>query len=285
MVNQKKSFILSSKHGKKSFLSDVRFRANEKRKPVVLFIHGFKGFKDWGYFDLMANHFSQANFVFVKMNLSHNGTTPESPLDFADLEAFGNNNYTIELDDIGLMLDHIVSDSFPVPKVELDANQIFLMGHSRGGGISIIKAAEDSRVKKLITLASVSTLTSVMPNSGIIDKWKQEGVHYIFNTRTKQNMPLYYQLAEDYLANKQRFNVLVCESQLNIPHLIIHGDQDETVPLDSANELAERSSRGELYVIKGGNHVLGGSHPYRGSQLPEHAKLATEKAIKFLGNT
>ena len=255
MNNQKQSFILRSKYGNKSFLSDVRFDQNGQRKPIVLFIHGFKGFKDWGYFDLMGDHFSQAGFVFVKMNLSHNGTTPESPLDFADLEAFGNNNYTIELDDIGLVLDHIESDQFPVSKKEVNTNQIFLMGHSRGGGISIIKAAEDSRVKKLVTLASVSSLTSVMPVAEILDTWKQEGVHYIFNSRTKQNMPLYYQLAEDYIANEQRFNVLKCESRLDIPHLIIHGDQDETVPLDSAIALQEISDSTELFVIKGGNHV------------------------------
>ncbi|MEQ6122074.1 hypothetical protein [Reichenbachiella sp. MALMAid0571] len=91
MNNQKESFILASKHGNKSFLSDVRYEKNGIKKAVVLFIHGFKGFKDWGYFNLMADHFSDTNFVFVKMNLSHNGTTPESPLDFADLEAFGNN--------------------------------------------------------------------------------------------------------------------------------------------------------------------------------------------------
>ena len=181
------------------------------------------------------------------------------------------------------MLDHIGSDQFPVPKEELDTNKIFLMGHSRGGGISIIKAAEDSRVKKIVTLASVSTLTSVMPISDIIDTWKQEGVHFIFNSRTKQNMPLYYQLAEDYIANEQRFNVMECESRSDIPHLIIHGDQDETVPLDSAIALEEISGSAELFVIKGGNHVLGGSHPFPESQLPEHALHAINKAINFLG--
>ncbi|MEQ6118214.1 hypothetical protein [Reichenbachiella sp. MALMAid0571] len=180
------------------------------------------------------------------------------------------------------MLDHIESDLFPVPKEELNFNQIFLMGHSRGGGISIIKAAEDSRIKKLITLASVSSLTSVMPVSEILDTWKQKGVHYIFNSRTKQNMPLYYQLAEDYFANEQRFNVLKCESQLDIPHLIIHGNQDETVSLDSAIELTEISDTAELFVIKDGNHVLGGSHPFPESQLPDHALLAVNKAIDFL---
>ena len=40
--------------------------------------------------------------------------------------------------------------------IALDVETLILMGHSRGGGIVTIKTSEDSRVKKLITLAGVS---------------------------------------------------------------------------------------------------------------------------------
>ena len=50
----------------------------------------------------MADRFADAGFVFVKFNLSHNGTTIEHPIDFVDLEAFGNNNFAKELDDLGV---------------------------------------------------------------------------------------------------------------------------------------------------------------------------------------
>ncbi|WP_435524823.1 hypothetical protein [Chryseobacterium indoltheticum] len=39
----------------------------------------------------------------VKFNFSHNGTTVEDPENFADLEAFGNNNYSKELSDLGVL--------------------------------------------------------------------------------------------------------------------------------------------------------------------------------------
>lgn len=281
MQRQSESFILNSLHNKRAFLSDVRYLPNGKRKPIILLIHGFKGFKDFMYFNLLSDLLCDAGFVMVKMNLSHNGTTPEQPVDFADLEAFGNNNYTIELDDIGIMLDHIEGPDFKVDKGELDLNEIYLMGHSRGGGISIIKAYEDNRIKKLVTLASVSSLTSVMPVS-VIEEWKKTGVHYVFNGRTKQDMPLYYQLAEDYLVNETRFNVLECEKKLNIPHLIIHGDKDETVSVDSAIEINEKCKNGKLVIIKDATHTFGGFQPYNEKTLPEHAAIALQEIIKFL---
>lgn len=281
MHRQSESFILNSLHDNKPFLSDVRYLQNRKKKPIILLIHGFKGFKDFMYFNLLADLLCDTGFVVVKMNLSHNGTTPKQPIDFADLEAFGNNNYTIELDDIGVMLDHIESSGFKVDKEEFDLSKIYLMGHSRGGGIAIVKAAEDNRIKKLVTLASVSSLTSVMPVSDFAE-WKKTGVHFVFNGRTKQDMPLYYQLAEDYFANEARFNLLKCEAKLEIPHLIIHGDKDETVSVDSAMEINEKCKNGKLIIIKEATHTFGGFHPYTENKLPKHAAIALEQIIDFL---
>ena len=80
------------------FLLDVIFKSNKKKKPVVIFSHGFKGFKDWGSFNQIANIFAEKEVVFIKYNFSHNGTTLDNPMHFDDLESFSQNNYTKELD-------------------------------------------------------------------------------------------------------------------------------------------------------------------------------------------
>ena len=80
----------------KPILLDQTISGNGGSKGVVVFCHGFKGFKDWGHFNKVSEMFANAGFVFVKFNFSHNGTSPESPSDFVDLEAFGNNNFSIE---------------------------------------------------------------------------------------------------------------------------------------------------------------------------------------------
>ncbi len=53
---------------------------------------------------MIAGQFVRAGFAFLKFNFSHNGTTPDHPQDFVDLEAFGNNNYTKQLFDLGKVL-------------------------------------------------------------------------------------------------------------------------------------------------------------------------------------
>ena len=127
-------------------------------KPIIIFCHGYKGFKDWGAWNLMAEAFAKAGFFFVKFNFSYNGGTMEQPIDFPDLEAFGNNNYSIELDDLDCVIDWVCSNS--EIKKEGNINNITLLGHSRGGGIVSIKAEEDSRIKKVISLAGVSDYKS-----------------------------------------------------------------------------------------------------------------------------
>lgn len=89
---------LTSTHNNRKFMADARFKNDGKSKPVIVFNHGFKGFKDWGPFNIIADKFAEAGFIFVKMNFSHNGITPDKPNDFTDLEAFANNNFCIELD-------------------------------------------------------------------------------------------------------------------------------------------------------------------------------------------
>lgn len=273
-----KNIILAGKHGK-PILADVYFIDNNKPKPVVIFCHGYKGFKDWGAWHLMAKTFAKAGFFFIKFNFSHNGGTIDQPIDFPDLEAFGNNNYTIELDDLETVIDWIYTNS--EFKKETNTNAISLIGHSRGGGIVSIKAEEDSRIKKLVTLASVSDFKSRMGNTTDIATWKKDGVKYVENGRTKQQMPHFYQFYEDFKANEKRLTIKNAVSNLKIPHLIIHGDTDTSVSIEEAKNLHNWNPNSHLKVVKGANHVFGASHPWEKDMLPNHLKIIIALIISF----
>lgn len=254
---------------------------SKRTKPSLssLFVHGFKGFKDWGHFDLLAKAFAQQGFVFIKFNFSHNGTTPENPLKFGDLDAFGKNNYIIELNDLEKVIDWALSD--PSMAQEVDQDAVYLLGHSRGGGISILKAAEDPRVKKLVTWASVSDFLN-RNKKLTIDTWHEKGVVYTFNARTKQQMPLYLQFYETLQAHKERLNVMKAAKRLTIPFLIIHGTKDEAVDLKDAEELHRAAKDSELLVVGEAGHTFGVKHPFEELSFPEHAQFAIERTIHFL---
>ena len=98
----------------------------------------------------MAEQFALEGFHFIKFNFSHNGGTMDTPIDFPDLEAFGQNNYSKELEDLKDVVDW--SQTYFLNNNNANVNDIYLIGHSRGGGIVSIFAEEDSRIKKVVTL-------------------------------------------------------------------------------------------------------------------------------------
>lgn len=271
---------LPSLHNNSPILFDVRFIKNDTKKPIIIFIHGFKGFKDWGHFDLLADYFAESGFVFCKLNLSHNGTTPEHPTEFVDLEAFGQNNFSKELDDIGNMIDYFYSSQNDIPDGEMDKDNLFLLGHSRGGGIALLKTKEDERVKAVATLAAISDLQSGWSKERVA-QWKKEGVYYVYNGRTKQNMPLYYQIVEDFNDNKERLDIPGATKKLGKPALIIHGTKDETLPITMARDIKDWSPSAELLILEDANHTFGGYHPYTLKALPVHSLKAAEAVNHF----
>jgi uncharacterized protein len=265
-------------HGKPIVL-DLFFDPAITSQALVIFCHGFKGFKDWGHFNAVAEQFANNGLTFLKFNFSHNGTTPEDPLNFGDPEAFGNNNYIIELDD----LKQVISWAIDCEELRgvINRNRICLVGHSRGGGIAILKAAEDIRIRKLVAWASVSNF--VNRNKKLtVDTWKRDKVIYAHNARTGQDMPMYLQFYEIMMSNRARLNILKAARSLKIPFLIIHGTADEAVPYNEAELLHQSAKRSELLPVKNGNHTFGASHPYKNQVLPADASLVISSTINFL---
>lgn len=274
-----KNIIINGKHHK-PILIDVFYVDNDLPKPILIFCHGYKGFKDWGAWNLMAKALAKAGFYFVKFNFSHNGVTVEQPIDFCDLEAFGNNNYTKELDDLESVIDWVYHN--PEIKNKADIHNINLLGHSRAGGIVTIKAEEDNRIKKVISLAGVCDFGKRASTKGNIEKWKKDGVKYVINGRTKQKMPHYYQFYEDFIANKNRLTIKRAVSNLTIPYLIIHGNADHSVFIEEAHNLYAWSKNSKLEIIEGADHVFGASHPWKSTEIPYHLSLLIKAVISFL---
>jgi len=279
MITREKNIILQSLHGR-PFLVDVHYKKDGRKKPIVVFSHGYRGFKDWGPYNLVADKFAEAGFVFVKFSFSHNGTTIEHPVDFVDLEAFGNDNISIELDDLGVVVDWALSDKLPVDINEADAEKLYLMGHSRGGGIAILKTREDKRVKKLCTWASLNEVSKYWTKEQL-ETIKRDGVIYLPNQRTGQMMPIRWQMYENYHANLDRLFIPDAVRQLEVPFLIIHGTKDETVPVECAIEMKDWNNRNDLFLIENGNHNFGGRHPWTKGDLPEDLDRVVKETVAF----
>lgn len=280
VIKKQLNIALPGKHGR-PIPADVVATAEGKNKPVLIFCHGYKGFKDWGGWNLMAEDLAKKGIIVVKFNFAFNGGTLEDPIDFPDLDAFGENTYTKELDDLEVVIDWINSSDFPFPETT-DPSRLSLMGHSRGGGVVVIKAAEDKRIQKLITLSAVSDLGSRFPQGEELEGWKQKGIAYIENTRTKQQMPHLFDFYEDFKQNEERLTISTSAKSLEIPTLIIHGTEDPTVAVTHAEQLHKWIRSSELFLIEGSDHVFEMSHPWEKEKLPAAMEKVVEKVTGFI---
>ncbi|MFH4966654.1 alpha/beta fold hydrolase [Gaetbulibacter sp. M240] len=274
----KNNYIINGRHNK-PIVIDATAPALELDLPVIIFCHGYKGFKDWGAWNLMAEAFANAGFFFLKFNFSHNGGTVRQPIDFPDLEAFAENNYSKELDDLETVIDWLFETNL---ESRVDLNNITLMGHSRGGGIVVIKAEEDPRIKQVISLASVSDYAKRMAANSDLVQWKKSGVKYVLNGRTKQQMPHNYQFYEDFKAHEERLNIKLAVSQLKIPHLIIHGDQDTSVSIEESEHIHNWNPDSSFKIIHGADHVFNTKHPWEKKMLSPELNEVVVFIINFL---
>ncbi len=245
--------------------------------PLIIFCHGFNGFKDWGGFPYMMEKLAAPGFIAVSFNFSFNGVTKENPTEFTRLELFAQNTFSRELDDLKTVIDYFYSHS---ENFNINKNKIALIGHSRGGGIAIIKASEDKRIKTLITLASISKFDRYTEEQK--RKWKEKGFIEIENSRTKQMMRMNYSLIEDTIINKERLDIQKAISKINIPLLIIHGKEDLAVKYTSAQDLFENSNKSntEINIIDNTGHTFGVVHPFRGTT--KAFEKVIEKTVNFL---
>ena len=271
----KKQNVVISGSKDKSILYDLFMPNEEDKHPVVIFCHGYKGYKDWGAWNLVAEDFVNKGFSFLKFNFSHNGGTIENPIDFPDLEAFSKNNYSIELADLNLIIDEAVKMN--------KFSSIHLIGHSRGGGIATL-GAKHNNVKSLTTWAAVSDFGSRFLKGEALEKWKENGVFYVKNGRTKQEMPHLYQFFEDFKENEIELNIRKAVSELNKPMCIIHGSNDEAVLFDEAINLKSWKEDAKLFQIENSNHTFGSKHPWEEDLLPQDLKEVVDITIKFLKN-
>jgi pimeloyl-ACP methyl ester carboxylesterase len=266
-----KNDIYTGSQGKKSLI-DLEIPENCNGK-LILFLHGYMGYKDWGAWNLMQSFFTDNKFAFCKFNFSHNGGTIKNPIDFPDLDAFSKNTYSIEKNDVKLVLDFLEG------KIEIP-QEIILIGHSRGGGIALLNA-DDPRISKIVTLAAISSIEKRFADSNILANWKNEGVRFLKNQRTMQEMPHLYSQVEDFQINKELLNIEHACKRNSKPILIIHGENDTSVPISEGEEIAIWCNE-KVNLLKETDHVFGAKQPWEETHLPQKLKEVCEIILNFI---
>ena len=223
-----KNQIYTGANGRKSLI-DLVVPVNFNGR-LILFIHGYMGYKDWGCWNLVEKFYTDLGFGFCKFNMSHNGGTIENPIDFTDLESFGENNYSKEVYDVQQVLNWLETQFPTLP-------DIYLIGHSRGGGIALLTAS-DSRITKISTWAAICDIEKRFPEGTPLKVWKTQGKRFIENGRTKQKMPNNYSQYEDFELHRDFLNIEQACKKSTKTTFVVHGDLDTSVDIEESRNIA-----------------------------------------------
>ncbi len=243
---------------------------------LLVFVHGYKGFKDWGSFPLWAEYFAQSGIAFLSFNFSHNGIGISEVDVLDDENGFSENRFSFELLDIKAVFNKIEADEI------LNLLPISIMAHSRGGGVSQVFVAENPVVRNLILMASVSDFSKRFPWD--VEIWKRDGVAYVTNARTGQKLPHKYAFYQDYLDNNDRFDLAQARTKIACPTFVAIGDSDPAIPLWEAENIAAEIAQSTLKIYPETDHVFGAKHPYLAKELPQKVEELLFDVKQFISN-
>ena len=252
---------------------DVRAARRDAARPAVVIVHGFKGFKDWGFFPAAAERLARAGFAAVSLDLSGSGVERG---EFVLPDPFFHNTYRAEIDDVAVVLAALGRGELGVAP----PSSVGLLAHSRGG-VGALANAGHPGVRALVTWAAIGLV--LRWDAATRARWRAEGRLDIVNARTGQVLPVGPALLDEI--ERDHAGALDLErlaAEVTAPWLIVHGTADESVSFLDAELLAEASGREstKLLAIEGAGHTFGVVHPWQGT-TPVFDLVLTETLAWF----
>lgn len=273
MMN-KRSFSLQVNDG--LIVNGDIYSINQELRPVLIISHGFKAYREWGFFPYMSEKFASSGMIVVNIDFSQNGVV-DAEKGIFDADVFRSVTVTQEISDLNCVIDNLGS-LMSEHSIEGWNGEIYLLGHSLGGAVSMITASQREDIVKLVTWGSIGDIDRNTQRQK--DNWRKNGVMEFENRLTGQILYLDVEYLEDKLRNKEKYDLEKCISKLNIPTFIVHGDKDFTVSIKEAEKLHSAAKNSEICIISRANHTFNCRHPFTGTS--EMLEEAINSTIDFL---
>lgn len=263
-----------------AIVGDTHLTQAEPRGCVVI-AHGFKGYKDYGMIPRIAQELALCGMVAHRFNFSHSGMTNEVAT-FERPDLFERDTWSKQVFDLTAVLRAI-------RRGELSGGGLpaFIIGHSRGGTAAILTASRLTEPETIPDLgpAGVITLAAPATTNPLTDEQQEELLRHGFldspSSRTGQRLRIGRAFLQEQLDDVDGHDVLAAAARLKCPMLIVHGELDETVPLEHAHQLAAAAGdRARVCTISGANHVFNTPNPLPAHQPASPQLAAALDAIK-----
>ena len=258
---------------------DLRYKRSNFQRPVIIVCHGFTAHKDWGPFPYFGRRFAEFGFASIVFNFSHNGIG-KNPTRFTEFEKFSRNTIGKELEDVRAIVDAIESGG--LGEGNLDSSRIGIVGHSRGGGVAIVSASRDKRIRSVAVWSGVSTFFRYTQHQQEV--WEKQGYIPVTIKSSHTRLRFGIEVLRDLEANKEAYNIPKAVQKLDVPLLLVHGKVDVSVNPKEAQELYDVAdkSRTEFILLDHVGHMYGAKQPFKEpNQTVEHITDITARWFKL----
>lgn len=245
-------------------------------RGVILLVHGFLGYKDYGLFPFVAQRFAEAGLIAHRFNLTTSGVT-ENFATFERPDLFEQGTWNNNVIDIDAVIDAVHGGSLPGR-----GRPLILMGHSRGGvGVLLTAGRRFMKGREPLPAAVISASAPSRPWRFAESQKRdvlERGWLEVTSSRTGQVLRVGRRFLDEQMADPEGHDIARHVAALRCPLLIVHGKADATVPPRDAAEIAAMAGdAGEVGVelIEGGDHVFNTPNPFpiNGQPSPQLAAL------------
>lgn len=257
----------------------------DRIRRVVIMCHGFKGHRRWGFIPLVAARLAVAGFGVLSIDFSHNGRVPgdgnaveddDAPVRFVAPDLFRANTIARELDDLARVLAWVRDPARGGKALGLAADAaIGLWGHSRGGVVSVLTALDDPGIVALATWSASAHPDHFTERQKAA--WREKGELAFRDYASGASLAMGAALLDDIENHRDEYAAADRASALAIPHLIVHGEHDPTVPVTESYRYYDtptiRADKKLLRLLTG--HTYGYEDGFIASEALENATRAT----------
>ena len=251
-----------------SLLGNTHLPKSTPRGCLIL-IHGFKGYKDYGFFPPLADAAAAAGLVTHRFNLSHSGMTNQFNT-FARPDLFEHDTWGKQVHDVKTVVRAVGG------ALESGGLPITLFGHSRGGLTVVVAAAElGDSVAGLITAASVDHPVRLSDEDR--RTLRTQGRLASPSSRTGQTLYVGRDMLDEVEAEPDRFDPLKRIREVRCPIHLIHGGGDTTVEPACSTRLREAAGSARLTILPSASHTFDCPNP-----APSPLPPATQRLIELV---
>jgi alpha/beta superfamily hydrolase len=193
---------------------------------LVVLGHGVTGNKDRPFVVTLAEALGDAGITTLRFSFSGNGDSEGR---------FQDSTISKEVEDLGSVLDAVGDRS------------ICFIGHSMGGAVGVLRAASDTRVRVLVSLAGM-VHTQAFAAREFSEETPDQGCMW-----EEESCPL----SSTYMDDMATIGTVIEQSpQVTVPWLLVHGSEDDVVPMQDSHDIVSRAKQAQLVQLPGANHVF-----------------------------